>query len=76
MANDFTYNLKTWAGEVAQSMHSCTGDPSQAMTDTIVKISQGELLNSDQVERLSAGGRSSFNPLQWPAPRRSKPKWD
>lgn len=52
MANDFTYNLKTWAGEVAQSVHGCTGDPSQAMTDSIVKIAQREDLNTDQVERL------------------------
>ena len=51
MDNDFTYNLKTWASEVAQSVHG-SDDPSQALTDTIVKVSQREELNSDQVERL------------------------
>ena len=30
MDNDFTYNLKSWANEVAQSVHG-SGDPSQAM---------------------------------------------
>ena len=51
MANDFTYNLKKWASQVAQSVHD-TDDPSQALTDSMIKVSQSEDLNSDQVERL------------------------
>ena len=40
------------ASEVVQSVCGCTGDPSQAMTQSIIKVSQREGFNSDQVARL------------------------
>ena len=52
MDHDFTYNLKKWASEVVHSVCGCTGDPSQAMTQSIIKVSQREVFNSDQVARL------------------------